>query len=121
MAYEGSFSRTALREQLSTRYNREDRQTEILLGQEVIGHMVTYGKKNMLRVPASGLRPTVYNGRVVVNGIRLSVEASKPASLLNALAAQIGKELKAEKARAPASPDAHQEAVLGNPVSLPKP
>ncbi|MCS4090168.1 hypothetical protein [Rhizobium sp. BK176] len=79
------------------RYDQQSRTTQILLGEEVIGRLVTYGKKDVMRVSKSGFRPTVYNGRVTVNGHPLSIEASSNASLLNALATQIGKALREDK------------------------
>ncbi|MBY3432904.1 hypothetical protein HFN89_01770 [Rhizobium laguerreae] len=105
MPYEGPITRDAIRENLKVNYDKASRATHILLDDEVIGRIVTYGKKDVLRVSKSGLRPTVYNGRVTVNGHHFSIETSSNASLLNALATQIGKALREERkasARQPA-------------------
>jgi hypothetical protein len=107
MPYEGPVTRDAIRENLRMRYDSTSRTTHILLADEVIGHLVTYGKKNVMRVSKSGFRPTVFNGRVAVNGHHFSIEASSNASLLNALATQIGKALRDDRkaAATPTEPD----------------
>lgn len=97
MPYEGPVTREAIRENLKMRYDSPSRTTQILLDEVVIGRLVTYGKKGALRVSKSGFRPTVYNGRVSVNGHQFSIEAASNASLLNALATQIGKALREDK------------------------
>lgn len=114
MPYTGKITRDALREALTTRYDKPSRNTQILLGDEIIGRVVTYGKKDTLRVPKNGLRPTVFNGRIDVDGIRLSIEASNTGSLLNAIATKLGQELR--KARKP-EPTAVEEAAASAATS----
>lgn len=97
MAYEGPVTRDAIRELLTTKWDSDSRETIILLDDERIGRVVTYGNKDMLRVSKTGLRPTVFNGRVTVNGHNFSVEASSTASMLNALSVQIGRALRADR------------------------
>jgi hypothetical protein len=97
MPYDGPVTRDAIRENLQMRYDKPSMSTKILLADEVIGRIVTYGKKDTMRVSRTGLRPTVYNGRVEVKGHQLSIEASSHASLLNALATLIGKALRGDK------------------------
>jgi hypothetical protein len=97
MPYEGPVTRDAIRENLKTRYDSPSKTTHILLADEVIGRLVTYGKKDVLRVSKDGFRPTVYNGRVTVNGHKFSIESASNASLLNALATQIGKALREDR------------------------
>ena len=97
MTYEGPVTRDAIRERLKTTWDSGSRETKILLDDEMIGRVVTYGKKDMLRASKTGLRPTVYNGRVTVNGHDFSLEASNTGSLLNALATNIGKALRGDR------------------------
>lgn len=97
MAYQGPTTRDAIRENLKTSYDKPSMTTRILLAEEDIGRVVTYGKKNMLRVSKTGLRPTVFNGRAQVNGHSFSVEASSTGSMLNALAVQIGRTLRSDR------------------------
>lgn len=116
MAYEGPETRDGIRDALEARYDKVSRTTRVLLGGEDVGQVVTYGKKDMLKVPRNGLRPTVFNGRVNIDGIRISVEASSQGSMLNALATQIGKTLRAAvKARAPRTEDGATTAVASGP------
>ncbi|MCV9964081.1 hypothetical protein OIU34_19555 [Pararhizobium sp. BT-229] len=105
MAYEGPVTRDAIRERLKTKWDRASRETKILLDDERIGRVVTYGKKDMLRVSKTGLRPTVYNGRVMLNDHDFNIEASSTGSLLNALAAQISRALRADRKAAPVEQD----------------
>ena len=119
MDYQGPTTRDGIRDLLKTMYNKDSRRTDILLGDEVIGQVVTYGKKDVLKVSKTGLRPTVFNGRVNVNGVRLSLETSSASSLLNALATQIGKELRARRAASPEVPQS--DIAAEEPASSPKP
>jgi hypothetical protein len=97
MAYEGPVTRDAIRDLLKTKWDSPSRETKILLDGERIGRVVTYGKKDMLRVSKTGLRPTVFNGRVTVNGHDFSIEASSTSSMLNALATKISQAVRADK------------------------
>nr|WP_250808291.1 hypothetical protein [Neorhizobium tomejilense] len=97
MPYTGPTTRDGIRENLRTRYNKQSMATEITLADEVIGRMVSYGKKDTLKVSKTGFRPTVFSGRVSFDDIRLSVEASSATSVLNALATQISREFRARK------------------------
>jgi hypothetical protein len=105
MPYLGPTTRDAIRESLKTQYDKSSMTTQILLDGEVIGQVVTYGKKNSLRPSMSGLRATVYNGRVSVNGHTLSVEGSKTVSMLNALAGQLGRALRSDRKVGPTDSD----------------
>lgn len=116
MAYEGPVTRDAIRENLKTAYDKQSMTTRVLLADEDIGQVVAYGKKDTMRVSKTGLRPTVFNGRVSVNGHRFSLEAASTGSMLNKLAAEISRALRTDRKAAPVEPEAEVAAPTAAPT-----
>ncbi|MCZ7862405.1 hypothetical protein O9X98_13610 [Agrobacterium salinitolerans] len=118
MAYNGPVTRDAIRDGLKTKWDSPSRETKILLDGERIGRVVTYGKKDTMRVSKTGLRPTVYRGWASLNDHTFNIEASSTGSLLNKLAVEISRALRTDRKAAPVEPDA--EAEVQSPAPTPK-
>jgi hypothetical protein len=119
MAYEGPKTRNGIRNGLETRYDRDTRSTSITLYGDPVGRLVSYGKKNVLSSSKTGFRPTVYSGRVKVDGMSLDVEASSASAVLNALATKLNQAFRSGVRSTPSGYTEHESHAAHQPTGSP--